>query len=398
MTERQRLLFIEAMDLLARKLAEDEGSLGVAFPYVTNRSGAWRTMPASLSAGYSGSKWSHGNWFCGFWIGLLVTAYQHTGDTWFLRRAKERMQLVADRANDPNTHDIGFIFESSAIPLFRITHEKEFAAYAVSAAKRLLARLVTTPRGSFISSWGPLSDERGRRSSAIDTMVNLPLLYWASRETGEQDFLRAAEAHALMTQRAFIRPDGWTYHAVEYDLETGERQRGYTFQGYGDESRWTRGQAWAIYGFAETARATGKRAYLTQAEVLFDSYLRILDDTRVPFWDADDPAIPNAERDSSAAAVVASACLNMSSLSGDAQSRSRLTLEGLGMLESLCDRFLARESGHRGLLKCGCYSKPHKDGAVSAVLFGDYFFVEAITRILYPNSLAADEPVMSFAD
>ncbi len=119
----RRALFEEALDLLARKFAEDEAEVGVEFPYVTEPDGSWRTLPAGRSAGYSGKAWSHGNWFCGFWVGQLLGAYPVSGEERFLDWARERMRLVAPRAEDPNTHDIGFIFYSSAMPTHRIAGE-----------------------------------------------------------------------------------------------------------------------------------------------------------------------------------------------------------------------------------------------------------------------------------
>ena len=238
---------------------EDEATIGVGFPYVTEESGAWRTMPASLSAGYSGGSWSHGNWFCGFWVGLLIAAHLHTGEDRFLALARERMRLVAPRCEDPNTHDIGFIFWSSAVRAHHVTGEGWFADLAVRAAERLRARLITTPAGAYLSSWGPLDDPRGRLSSAIDTMANLPLLYWAADQVDDGSFRLAGEAHARMTQGAFIRADFSTYHAVEYD-EEGKRSRGYTFQGHANESLWSRGQGWAIYGYRGHGRGDAQRS------------------------------------------------------------------------------------------------------------------------------------------
>lgn len=382
-------IFGEALDLLARKMLEDEGRIGVAFPYVTAPSGEWRTMPASLSAGYRGEAWSHGNWFCGFWVGLLLACHLRSGNARFLDLARERMRLVAPRAEDGNTHDIGFIFWASAVPAYRLTKDGAYADLALRAADRLRKRLVTTPRGAFLSAWGPLDDPRGRRSSAIDTMANLPLLTWAAEQADDGSFRLAAEAHAVMTRDAFIRPDGSTFHAVEYDLRTGKRQRGFTFQGYADWSCWPRGQGWAIYGYVETARATGKRDYLALAERLADYYLARLDAGLVPFWDFDDPAIPAAPRDSSAAAVVASALLNLASLHPDPAAGARWRERALAMLRALCRDYLAREASHRGLLKHGCYSKPHREGVDSAVLFGDFFFVEALLSEMYPGAFRA---------
>ncbi len=126
-----------ALDLLARKLIEDETRLGVEFPYVTGPSGAWETLPASLSAGYRGAAWSHGNWFCGFWVGLLLAAHLHTGEERYRRLAEERMRLVAIRAEDGNTHDIGFIFYSSAKVAHHVTGDTAQRDLALKAADRL---------------------------------------------------------------------------------------------------------------------------------------------------------------------------------------------------------------------------------------------------------------------
>jgi unsaturated chondroitin disaccharide hydrolase len=246
-----------------------------------------------------------------------------------------------------------------------------------------------TPKGSYISSWGPLDDKRGRRSSAIDTMANLPLLYWAALYDADASFVLAGEAHAVMTHHAFIRPDYSTYHAVEYDVPTGERRRGFTFQGFADESCWPRGQAWAIYGYVRTAEATGKREYLELAEKLADYYLRRTGPELVPFWDFDDPAIPNAPRDSSASAIVASALLDLAALHPDKQRSGQWRKHALDLLSVLCQRYLATERSHRGLLKEGCYSKPHNEGVASAVLFGDFFFAEALCSAVMPGRLRA---------
>src|SRR5688572_18297730 len=192
-------LFNDTLARVAEKVTEDEPTLGVEFPHVTAPDGHWITLPASLSAGYSGEAWSHGNWLCGFWVGLLLASWLRTDEKKYLTWARERMRLVAQRAEDPNTHDIGFIFDSSAIPAFHVTGDAWYADIAMRAADKLRARIVNTRRGSYLASWGPLSDPRGRCSSAIDTMANLSLLYWASRHSGDGSYRLAAEAHAHMT-------------------------------------------------------------------------------------------------------------------------------------------------------------------------------------------------------
>jgi unsaturated chondroitin disaccharide hydrolase len=390
----QKSQFHKALDILSEKLLEDELAIGLAFPYMTGADGAWLTMLASESACYKGERWSHGNWFCGFWIGLLLAAYLHTGRERFRELADERMRLIAHRADDPNTHDIGFIFNSSAVPAAHIAGGGWYVDLALRAANRLRARIITTPQGAYISSWGHLSDPRGRRSSAIDTMANLPLLYWAADTSKDGSFRLAGEAHALTTRNAFVRPDMSTFHAVEYDDVSGERIRAYTFQGAADESCWSRGQAWAILGFAATACATGKREYLELAERLTDYFLSRLRDDSAPYWDFDDPAIPNAPRDTSASAIVATALLDIADLHPDSFAAETRRQQGVRLLERLCSDHLALGSAQRGLLKHGCYSRPHNEGTDCAVLFGDFYFVEALCKVLMPGCLRT--PVKRF--
>lgn len=299
--------------------------------------------------------------------------------------ARERMRLVAQRAEDPNTHDIGFIFDSSAIPAYVITSDSWYADIAMAAADKLRARIMTTHGGAYLASWGPLDDPRGRCSSAIDTMANLSLLYWAANFSGDRSYRLAASAHADMTANAFIRADHSTYHAVEYDVVSGARKRGYTFQGAGDESAWSRGQGWAIYGFVNSARETGQRRYLDLAEQLADYYLARLAGRQVPPWDFDATGADADIKDTAAAAVVSSALLELGRLHPDAGIAEQWTARGLSMLEALCRDEVAREPSHRGLLKNSCYSKPHNEGVRSATMFGDFFFTEALCRVMLPG-------------
>ena len=164
---------------------------------------------------------------------------------------------------------------------------------------------------AYIPSW-PLVDDRGSRTVQIDTMPILPLLYWAAEESKDAVLHEAGEAHALTTPEHFVRPDHSTVHAVEFDSVSGRPTRKFTFRGYADDLCWSRCQAWAIYGFVATARATRRIEYLQLAERLTYHFLSQLDATLIPFWDFDHPSNPNSARDSSAAAIVASALLDLS--------------------------------------------------------------------------------------
>jgi unsaturated chondroitin disaccharide hydrolase len=218
-------------------------------------------------------------------------------------------------------------------------------------------------------------------------MANIPLLYWAADHTGDGSFRAAAHAHAMMTSSAFVRADGSTYHAVEYDPATGERRRGYTFQGYADESLWSRGQGWAVIGLAATADAYRSRRELDLACRLADVFLERLGDAPIPPWDFDDPAGADATRDSSAASIMADGLLAVADLHPNPAEGERRFRQAVELMERLCRHALAR-GPDRGLLRHGCYSKPHDDGTDSAVLFGDFYFARALCRLLMPGAFA----------
>ena len=379
----------EALDLIAKKTLEDETAIGAAFPYVTRPDGSWDTMSVSISAGYTGEDWSHGNWFCGFWVGMLLTGYLHTGDEKYLQLADDRMVLVAERAGDGNTHDIGFIFLSSAMPFYRITGHARYRDIALRAAEKLRSRLVVTKRGSYVSSWGPMTDARGRAASAIDTMANIPLLYWAAGEADDASFRLAAEEHAKMTMRSFNRDDNTQFHAVEYDTTTGERLRGYTFQGAHDDSYWSRGTGWAVMGLAVTVAHSGNAAYLEQAVRISEKWFESLGGKPVPPYDFDAKGA-NVPEDSSASAIMAAGLLDVAALHPDADAAAYWRAKAEWLLECLCKDYLATDPGHRGILMHGCYSEPHKIGPDAAVMFGDYFFAEALCRIAFPGKFVPD--------
>src|SRR6185437_4320944 len=143
------------------------------------------------------------------------------------------------------------------------------------------------------------------------------------------------------------------------------------------------------YGYVRTAEATGKREYLDLAETLADYYLRRTGPDLIPFWDFDDPDIPQAPRDTAASAIVAAALLDLAALHPDPPQAARWKTTAFALLTELCRHYLATEGEHRGLLRQGCYSKPHNEGVASAVMFGDFFFAEALCSVVLPGKFRA---------
>jgi unsaturated chondroitin disaccharide hydrolase len=343
---------------------------------------------ASFPESTEGDHWNcvdNGGWVGGHWVGLLWLAYAHTGDLSFEVAAREWAARLVPRQNDTTTHDLGFLFELSHILGAKLTGDTWLKPPALQAARTLTRRF--NSRGNFIQAWGPLdgtASERGR--AIIDTMMNLDLLFRASQETGERRFADMAIAHARTALERHVRADGSTSHVIDFDPDTGEFIKQDTHQGLSATSCWSRGQAWAVYGFAECYRETKDATFLNAARNLANYCLRRLPADHVPYWDYDSPLIPNDVRDSSAASILASAMLNLAQLDPDSAQASRWRDEALKMLESLWDNYSSRGSNEPCILLHGTRSKPH--GSMDhGLIYGDYYLVEALTRLLKPDIL-----------
>lgn len=368
----------ETFDWACSRIAETASKLeGTGqFPHVTDGHG-WRTWPADIYAGWDGEQWSHGNWTCGFWVGLLWMAYDHTGDPRFRTWARQFSAPITPRAHDSNTHDIGFVFYPSFVLGYELTGDDDLKAPALEAARTLAHRF--NPRGEYLQAWGPLNHPRARCSSAIDTMMNLPLLWWAARITGDVTFADAARMHAATSARYYLRPDGSTFHTYTFDPDTGAGISGGTYQGASPESTWSRGVTWGIYGWALAYRETEDLAFLRAAERAAGYFIGELPADLVPPWDfaARDHAAP---RDSSATAICANALLELSHLHPRPLRAGYYRGLAEAMVGSLCDAYL-RERGEEGILAHSAYSVPQNDAVDSSVMWGEWFFLRTLAEL-----------------
>lgn len=326
-----------------------------------------------------------GGWVGGHWTGLIWLAYAHTQDPTLLAEAIAWTKRLAPRQYDLGTHDLGFLFQLSYILGNKLTGEAALIPPAVQAARGLIQRF--NEKGQFIQAWGSLTTGPALRGRAIvDTMMNLYLLYWASQQTGEPDFARVATAHANTVLKYQVRPDGSTSHTIDFNPATGEFLRQDTHQGLSADSCWTRGQAWAVHGFSEVYRWTKDETYRTAACTLAEYMLRRNPPDHVPYWDYDSPLIPDDVRDSSAGAILASALLNLATIEPDLAKAQRWQGEAVTILESLWTHYSSRDTNDPCILLHGTRSKPH--GYVdSGLIYGDYYFVEALTRLAAPDKL-----------
>lgn len=325
----------------------------------------------------------HGWWVGGHWVGLLWLAYAASDDPALAAAAHAWAGRLLPQLNDQSDHDLGFLFELGFVLGYRLTGDESLKPSALQAASILGRRF--NPRGQFIQAWGALDaapELRGR--TIMDTMMNLDLLFWASKETGDPHYAEMAAAHARTTLAHHLRPDGSTSHVCDFDPETGAFVKQDTHQGLSATSCWSRGQAWGVYGFADCYRATGDPVFLNASRRLMVYLWPRLPADLVPFWDYDSPLIPNDVRDSSAASVLASGLLSLAAVENDPNLASIWQNRAISILESLWKSYTSRESGEACLLLHGTRSKPH-NLMDHGLIYGDYYFFEALMRLSKPK-------------
>jgi unsaturated chondroitin disaccharide hydrolase len=320
--------------------------------------GRWILLPVERLSSWQDGVYEHGNWTAGFWFGVMWLLALG-GDRGAAELARARLPRLAPRAADTTTHDLGFLFHPACvIPLAAGLLTEEDAAPAREAALTSLRRF--NPRGAYLQAFGPIGDSRFAGTSTIDTMMNLPLLWWAA--PADPALAEAARLHARTSARVFFRPDGSTYHLLHFDPTSGALLERGTFQGAGRDSCWSRGQAWAVAGFAWAHLATGEPELREAAERALDYFLDHLPSDGIPPWDFSDDA-QTATPDASAAAVAA--------LGAHLLERQATAAD---LLARLAERCLNREPELDGILLHSSYSKPHGLGIDGATAWGDFYF------------------------
>jgi len=321
-------------------------------------------------------------WTNGFWTGMLWLAWQLRGEPRHRRAAARQIESFADRVDRRiavDHHDLGFLYTLSCTTAWRLTSDQRARTAALDAAALLLSRY--DPIAMVIQAWGDMSDPAQRGRMIIDCNLNLPLLWWAAAETGDADYAGAASAHIAQAAHYLVRPDRSTFHTFYMDTETGAPRFGSTHQGFSDESCWSRGQAWGIYGFALAFRHTDDPAYLTLAGQLADYLIERLPSDGICCWDLIFTGDEDM-RDSSAAAIAACGLLELAgSLPVSDPGRMRYATVATRMLTELDRSYLAPVTGSNGILAHGVYHWPNGVGVDECCIWGDYFYLEALTRL-----------------
>ena len=326
-------------------------------------------------------------WTCGFWPGLVWLSYEHTGDSSFSDTGHIFVKSFLDRIVDKievDHHDMGFLYNPSCIAAYLLTGNEDGRRAAILAAEQLIARFHET--GDFLQAWGSM-DSISNHRFIIDCLMNLPLLYRASAQTGDDKYSIVAKKHTETCLKYSIRDDGSTYHTVFMDKSTGGMIRGETCQGYNDDSFWARGQAWAVYGTAVSYRYTKDPECLEAFRRVLSFYLSKLPEDLVPYWDMIFTSGDAEPRDSSSASIVACGLLEMAGLVPGDEAAGYVSL-AKQMLKSIADNYSVKDSNiSNGLVLHATYSKksPYNtctpEGVDECASWGDYFYLEALTRL-----------------
>ena len=317
-------------------------------------------------------------WCGGFWPGILWYAYEHSGDSSLLSEAEMYTKELEFLAETPAyDHDLGFLVFCSYGNGYRLTGNPEYKEVILNTADTLAT--LFNPTVGTILSWPRHVKDYGGHNTIMDNMMNLEMMFWAAKNGGNKSLYDVAVRHAEKTMECHFREDGGCYHVAVYDTLSGDFIRGCTHQGYADSSLWARGQSWAIYGYTVVYRETGDKRFLDFAEKVTDLYLSRLPDDYVPYWDFDDPAIPEAPRDASAAAIVASALIELSEYVSDEKSAVYMDAaeKVLTSLSSANYRsgdakpsFLLHATGHH----------PAGSEIDYSIVYADYYYIEALMR------------------
>ena len=325
------------------------------------------------------------SWIPGFWSGLLLLAYEVTMDKKYLdvvRRHLDSYEIRIKNLSDVCHHDIGFCYSPSCVALYKLTGDERAKKTALAAADAECLRY--KENGKYIKAWGAMDDPKENRI-IIDCLLNLPLLFWAAKESGQEKYYEIALNHLHKSVDLLIRPDATTYHTYVIDFNEGVPVMPKTAQGYADDSIWARGQAWAVYGLALAYGYTRDESLVEKQIAVTNKFIDLLPPDHVPAWDmvfTDN----NTLKDTSASAIAVCGMLEMNRLLQ--QHKNRAVWE-----QKICDMMSALSEGHlvgsrpgtSAILAHGTGSVPHGQGINASQIWGDYYYMEALVRLYKPD-------------
>jgi unsaturated chondroitin disaccharide hydrolase len=331
------------------------------FPRSTLANGTWRLEDSDT-------------WTSGFFPGCLWLMHGSTAAAEWRSWATDWTAEMEGEKNDTGSHDIGFKIFCSFGNGYRLTGDPAWPSVIRAGAQSLSTRFNTVV--GCTRSWN-----NRNFPVIIDNLMNLEILFWSARNGGDPAWYDMAVSHALRTRQDHVRVNGSTYHLVDYHPGTGAILSRGTVQGYSDQSTWARGQAWGLYGFTMAYRETGDSRFLETARLVADYFIDHLPADHVPYWDFDAPGIPNEPKDCSAAAIAASGLMELVTFDPDGAARARYRDAASDILASLCTpAYLAEGSNSSGILQHGVGNKPSNGEVDVSLIYGDYYFLEALLR------------------
>lgn len=364
-------MWTAAIEDALRKTKNNIGKFGDLFPWTGLNGGDYKRS-------------NHEDWTEGFWSGLLWMCYEYTSDEAFRQAAVQSVRSFERRLDERKVidhHDIGFLYLPSAVAQWIIEQDESAKALGLRSAECLLERW--RPEGQYIQAWGQPGDPVNGGRIIIDCLLNLPLLYWAYEKTGDSRFLDVAITHANKSRKFLVRGDDSSYHTFTFNMESGDPVGGSTHQGYRDGSTWTRGQAWGIYGFILSYKYTGDPLFLETSRRMAHYFIEHLPEDDVTYWDFNLPEDPNNYRDSSATAIACCGMLElMKHLQADDPDISIFNEAVYRSMKSLVSNYSTmNDPDAEGLLKHGSYYVRGNLSPDDFVIWGDYFYLEALLRL-----------------
>lgn len=359
------LLIKNTDEILASGINNDRPDRPLVVPRNLNADGTLRLIPSR-------------DWVSGFFPGSLWYMYQFTGQTKW-KNAAERFTAPLEKEKfTTTTHDLGFMIGNSFGKGYELTGNQAYRDILIQSAQSLITRF--NPKIGAIRSWDHNSD-KWQYPVIIDNMMNLELLFWASKQTGDPVYYNIALKHAQTTMESHFRDDYSSYHVIDFDTLTGEIRNKHTHQGLHHESAWARGQAWGLYGFTMTYRETGKPEFLKLAEKIADFFLNHpnLPKDMVPYWDFDVEPGAGEPRDVSAATITASALFELASF---IPAKSEYYKDkATQILKSIVANYMSPPGGNHGfILGHSTGHKPHNSEVDVPIMYADYYFLEALAR------------------
>lgn len=327
----------------------------------------------------SGSGW----WCSGFYPGSLWYLYEYSGDPALKKMAMERTALIEKEQYNKGTHDLGFMINDSYGQGLRIAGIEDYVPVMVNGAYSLISRYNDTV--GCIRSWDHGDWEF---PVIIDNMMNLEFLMWAYRQTGDEIFRDICVQHSATTMENHFREDYSTWHLVDYDTISGEVLVKQTVQGYADESAWARGQSWGFYGFVTMYRDTEDEQYLSQAVNIAEFLLNHpnMPEDGVPYWDFNAPDIPDAKRDASAGAILASGLIELSGYVEEPAAKAYLSFAEKIVRTLAGPEYRAEAGGNNHfILKHNVGHLPGNSEVDVPLTYADYYFIEALMRMAMGN-------------